>query len=179
MSHEASPGLPVAASGRPAAARSVDETDLRLLAELQTHARLTNRELAERVGLSPAPCWRRVRRLEEAGLITRYAALLDAEALGFAVTAFVHVSLDDHHPDTVARFDALVAERPEVLECHAMSGQTDYLLKVVARGIPDYEAFLSRHLLQLGSLRSVSTSFVLRRRKHTTALPLEDGSERD
>jgi DNA-binding Lrp family transcriptional regulator len=166
------PGATAAPTARSAAERSVDEIDLRLLVELQGHARLTNRELAERVGLSPAPCWRRVRRLEEAGIITRYAALLDAEALGFAVTAFVHVSLDDHHPDTVARFDALVAERREVLECHAMSGQTDYLLKVVARSIPDYEAFLSRHLLQLGSLRSVSTSFVLRRRKHTTELPL-------
>jgi len=150
----------------------MDALDRRILEELQTNARLSNRDLAERVGLSPAPCWRRVRRLEESGLIVRYATLLDAEAVGLPVTAYLHVALDDHHPETVKGFDELIQRLPEVLECHAMSGQTDYLLKVVARSMSDYEAFLSRHLLPVAAVRSVNTSFVLKRKKLTTVLPV-------
>ncbi|OFV86980.1 MAG: hypothetical protein A2V74_08075 [Acidobacteria bacterium RBG_16_70_10] len=149
----------------------LDALDRRLLEELQKDARLTNRELAERVGLSPAPCWRRVRRLERSGRIARYAALLEAEAVGLPVTAYVHISLDDHHPQTVKRFDDLIQSLPAVLECYSMSGQTDYLLKVVARSMSDYEAFLTRHLLP--AVRSANTSFVLKRKKLTTVLPLE------
>jgi DNA-binding Lrp family transcriptional regulator len=134
----------------------LDELDRRILRELQPNAHLSNRDLAERVGLSPAPCWRRVRRLETEGFIAGYVTLLDAEAVGLPVTAYLHVSLDDHHPQTVARFDALIRRLPEVLECHAMSG-----------------AFLSRHLLPEAAVRSVNTSFVLKRKKLTTVLPLE------
>jgi hypothetical protein len=107
------------------------------------------------------------------GFIAGYVTLLDAEAVGLPVTAYLHVSLDDHHPQTVARFDALIRRLPEVLECHAMSGETDYLLKVVARSMSDYETFLSRHLLPEAAVRSVNTSFVLKRKKLTTVLPLE------
>jgi DNA-binding Lrp family transcriptional regulator len=151
----------------------LDELDRRILRELQPNAHLSNRDLAERVGLSPAPCWRRVRRLEKEGFVSGYVTLLDAEAVGLPVTAYLHISLDDHHPQTVARFDALIRRLPEVLECHAMSGETDYLLKVVARSMSDYEAFLSRHLLPEAAVRSVNTSFVLKRKKLTTVLPLE------
>jgi DNA-binding Lrp family transcriptional regulator len=151
----------------------LDELDRRILRELQPDAHLSNRDLAERVGLSPAPCWRRVRRLEKEGFVAGYVTLLDAEAVGLPVTAYLHISLDDHHAQTVKRFDDLVQSRPEVLECHAMSGQTDYLLKVVARSMSDYEAFLSRHLLPVAAIRSVNTSFVLKRKKLTTVLPLE------
>lgn len=151
----------------------LDELDRRILRELQPNAHLSNRDLAERVGLSPAPCWRRVRRLEKEGFVAGYVTLLDAEAVGLPVTAYLHVSLDDHHAQTVKRFDDLIQSLPEVLECHAMSGQTDYLLKVVARSMSDYEAFLSRYLLPVAAVRSVNTSFVLKRKKLTTVLPLE------
>jgi len=151
----------------------LDKTDCRILQELQHDARLTNQELAERVGLSPAPCWRRLKRLEQAGLIGQYSAILEPESVGFTITAYSHVSLDDHHPDSVRAFNDLVSERPEVLECFMMSGQYDYLLKVVARNMKHYEEFLTKHLLPNPSVRSVSTSFVLRRMKYTTALPVE------
>jgi len=151
----------------------LDELDRRILGELQQDARLTNRELSERVGLSPAPCWRRVKRLEESGVVVRHATLLDPEAVGLPVTAYLHVALDDHHAQTVKRFDELIQRLPEVLECYSMSGQTDYLLKVVAAGMSEYEAFLSRNLLPVAAVRSVNTSFVLKRKKLTTVLPLD------
>src|SRR5262247_3570833 len=104
----------------------IDSTDCRILSELQKDARLTNQELAARIGLSAAPCWRRLKRLEEAGVIQRCVALLDPQALGFSMTVFASVSLENHHAETVALFDALVQERDEVLECYSMSGQYDY-----------------------------------------------------
>lgn len=150
----------------------IDLTDSRILEELQRDARLTNQELAGRVGLSPAPCWRRLKRLEEAGHIAQYAAILDADSVGFSITAYSHVSLENQHPDSVKLFNEFVQDRPEVLECFMMSGQYDYLLKVVARTMTDYEQFLTKHLLPNPAVRSVSTSFVLRRMKYTTALPV-------
>ena len=151
----------------------IDATDAKILEELQRDARLTNQELAQRVGLSPAPCWRRLKRLEDAGLIAQFAAILDADSVGFSITAYSHVSLENHHPDSVKLFNDLVQDRPEVLECFMMSGQYDYLLKVVARTMSHYEEFLAKHLLPNPAVRSVSTSFVLRRMKYTTALPVE------
>jgi len=151
----------------------LDSTDVRILRELQKDGRLTNQELAKRVGLSSAPCWRRLKRLEESHVIDNYAALLDPEALGLTVTVYAAVSLDNHHEATVRSFDAVIRERPEVLECYSMSGQYDYLLKVVARNMSDYERFLSGHLLPCPAVRAVSTSFVLKRKKFTTALPVE------
>lgn len=150
----------------------IDLTDARILEELQRDARLTNQELAQRVGLSPAPCWRRLKRLEETGHIAQYAAILDADSVGFSITAYSHVSLENQHPDSVKLFNEFVHDRPEVLECFMMSGQYDYLLKVVARTMTDYEQFLTKHLLPNPAVRSVSTSFVLRRMKFTTALPV-------
>jgi Lrp/AsnC family leucine-responsive transcriptional regulator len=152
---------------------TLDKIDARILRELQRDARQTNQELAKKVGLSPAPCWRRLRKLEEDGLITQYSAVLDADKAGFTITAYSHVSLENHHPDSVSQFGELVRERPEVLECIMMSGEYDYLLKVVARSMADFQEFLTRHLLQNPSVRSVNTSFVLKRLKFTTALPVE------
>src|SRR5687768_17523427 len=126
----------------------LDKTDCRILRELQRDARQTNQELAKRVGLSPAPCWRRLKRLEEDGLITQYSALLDADSVGFTITAYSHISLENHHPDSVRAFNDLIQERPEVLECSMMSGEYDYLLKVVARSMGDFQQFLTKHLLQ-------------------------------
>lgn len=152
---------------------TLDSTDARILRELQRDGRLSNQELARRVDLSPAPCWRRLKRLEESHVIEGYAALLDPEALGLTVTVYAAVSLDNHHESTVRLFDEVVSRREEVLECYSMSGQFDYLLKVVARSMSAYERFLSGHLLPCPAVRAVNTSFVLKRKKFTTALPVE------
>ena len=158
---------------RPERAERLDRLDRRILAELQENARLSNQELARRVGLSTAPCWRRLRRLEQQGFITRYATLLNASALGLPIVAYALVSLVNHHPQSVREFDRLVNARPEVLECHSMSGPNDYLLRIVASSIEAYEHFLATHLLQSGAVRAVNTSFVLRTKKFTTRLPVE------
>ena len=152
--------------------RPLDRLDRRILATLQLEARITNQELANRVGLSPAPCWRRLKRMESEGIIAGYATLLSAPAIGLTIQAYAMVSLENHHADTVAAFDRLVRDRAEVLECHSMSGTNDYLLRIVAASMEAYEHFLSTHLLQLAAVRSVNTSFVLRTKKFTTQLPL-------
>ena len=153
--------------------KDLDRLDRRILDELQADARLTNQELAKRVGLSAAPCWRRLRRLEQEGFISRYATLLDGPAVGLPIIAYALVTLENHHPDNVRRFDQLVSERPEVLECHSMSGSNDYLLRIVASSIQAYEHFLSTQVLQSGAVRAVNTSFVLRTKKFTTRLPVQ------
>jgi len=155
-----------------AMAKTLDRLDRRILEELQLDARIANQELAKRVGLSPAPCWRRLRRLEESGFIEGYATLLRAPAIGLPILAYALVSLENHHPESVGRFDELVKTRPEVLECHSMSGANDYLLRIVAASMEAYEQFLSTQLLRLAAVRSVNTSFVLRTKKFTTRLPL-------
>lgn len=151
---------------------TLDKLDVRILEELQQDGRLTNQKLAEKVGLSPSPCWRRVKRLEENGVIDRYVTLLNAEPLGLQVTAFLMVSLEDHHPDTVAHFDSLVGELPQIQECYATSGIADYLLKIVISSMREYEELLIGNLLQVTGVRTANTSFVLKERKRTTALPL-------
>jgi Lrp/AsnC family leucine-responsive transcriptional regulator len=153
-------------------AKTLDRLDRRILDELQGDARISNQELARRVGLSPAPCWRRLRRLEAAGFIAGYATLLNGAAVGLPILAYALISLENHHPETVKQFDQLVKERPEVLECHSMSGPNDYLLRIVAASMEAYERFMSAHVLQLPAVRAVNTSFVLRTKKFTTRLPV-------
>jgi DNA-binding Lrp family transcriptional regulator len=153
-------------------AKKLDRLDRRILDELQGDARISNQELAKRVGLSPAPCWRRLRRLEQEGFISGYATLLQASAVGLPILAYALVSLENHHPETVREFDTLVKGRPEVLECHSMSGPNDYLLRIVAASMEAYEHFMSAHMLQSKAVRSVNTSFVLRTKKFTTRLPV-------
>lgn len=146
--------------------------DVEILEVLQADGRISNRDLAAKVALSPSPCWRRVRTLEEDGVIERYVALLAPEKLDLAVIAFAHVSLTDHHPESVEEFDAAVDRAPEVLECYMTSGEHDYMLKVITADMASYEHFLSDKMLRLPSVRTVNTGFVLRRKKYTTALPL-------
>ena len=153
-------------------AKTLDRLDRRILDELQADARISNQELAKRVGLSPAPCWRRLRRLEKDGLITGHVTLLNAPAIGLPIVAYAMVSLENHHPESVKQFDQMIGECPEVLECHSMSGTNDYLLRIVAASIEAYEKFMSTHLLQLRAVRAVNTSFVLRTQKFTTRLPV-------
>jgi DNA-binding Lrp family transcriptional regulator len=153
----------------------MDAYDRKILTLLQTQGRLTNKELAEAVMLSPSPCWRRVQRLETSGIIQGYRAVLDQEKLGLTITAFAHVTLDNHHSDTVAAFDRAILQWPEVLECHATSGDSDYLLKIVTRDMPAYNRFLSEKLLTLPAIRAINSSFSLNCKKNTTDLPLAEG----
>jgi DNA-binding Lrp family transcriptional regulator len=151
--------------------KTLDRVDRRILDELQADARISNQDLAKRVGLLSAPCWGR--RLEQEGFIASYATLLNASSVGLPILAYAQVTLDNHHPESVREFDQLIAHRPEVLECHSMSGSNDYLLRIVAGSMEAYEHFLSTHVLQTKAVRSVNTSFVLRTKKFTTHLPLE------
>jgi DNA-binding Lrp family transcriptional regulator len=152
--------------------RTLDRVDRRILDTLQGDARISNQELAKKIGLSPAPCWRRLRRLEEEGFISGYATVLNGSAIGLPILAYALVTLENHHPETVRQFDRLIQDRPEVLECHSMSGANDYLLRIVAASMEAYEHFLSTQLLQSPAVRSVNTSFVLRTKKSTTRLPV-------
>ena len=152
----------------------MDKTDLRILAELQADGRLSSQALAEKVGLSTSPCWRRVRKLEEDRVIRKTVAILDPEKIGLDVIAVAAVSLEDHRPDSVRAFDDMVASRPEILECYAMSGQHDYHLKIACKSIQAYERLLREHIMPCRAVHHVSTGFVLRKNKYTTALPLEE-----
>ena len=150
----------------------LDPTDRRLLALLQRNARASTQDLAEAAGLSPSPAWRRVRRLEEAGVITGHVALLSAQRLGLRAMAYVQVSLMDHTEASLARFARFVEAEAQVLECASITGAADYLLKIVAEDAEGLERFLMRRLLATGIIRATVTNFVLRQTKYTTALPV-------
>ncbi|MBW6530042.1 Lrp/AsnC family transcriptional regulator [Sphingomonas sp. RRHST34] len=149
----------------------LDATDRRLLALLQEDATISIADLAERVSLSPTPCWKRVKRLERVGLIRSRVALLDRGALGLDVTVFVAVRTTQHSDEWLQTFAEGVARIPEVVEFYRMSGEVDYLLKVVARDIADYDR-IYRKLIKVAPLHDVSSSFAMQEIKSTTALPL-------
>jgi Lrp/AsnC family leucine-responsive transcriptional regulator len=151
----------------------LDRYDRRILEELQRDGRISNQELAERIGLSPAPCLRRVRALEQSGLITGYRALLDAKQLGLSLMALIHISMDRHTPERFANFDKRVAEMPEVMECLLITGQdADYQLKVVVRDMDAFQALLLERITRIAGVSGVHSSFVLRQVVEKTALPL-------
>ena len=151
----------------------IDRYDRRILDELQRDGRISNQELAERIGLSPAPCLRRVRALERSGLIAGYRALLDARQLGLSLMALIHISMDRHTPERFANFDKLVAELPEVMECLLITGQdADYQLKVVVRDMDAFQALLLERITRIEGVSGVHSSFVLRRVVDKTAFPL-------
>jgi Lrp/AsnC family leucine-responsive transcriptional regulator len=151
----------------------IDRYDRRILDELQRDGRISNQELAERIGLSPAPCLRRVRALEQSGLIVGYRALLDARQLGLSLMALIHISMDRHTPERFANFDKLVAELPEVMECLLITGQdADYQLKVVVRDMDAFQALLLERITRIEGVSGVHSSFVLRRVVDKTAFPL-------
>lgn len=153
--------------------QTLDEPDKRLLGLLQRNARLSTQELAGRTGLSASPAWRRVRRLEQDGVIRHYVAMLDPRRLGLHAVAYVHVSLLDHTEATISRFDAFVQAEDQIVECASITGSNDYVIKVYARDPEHLEFFIMRRLLALGVVRSSTTNFVLRQTKYTTALPLD------
>ncbi|HEV2301321.1 MAG TPA: Lrp/AsnC family transcriptional regulator [Stellaceae bacterium] len=154
------------------AKQELDQIDRRILAELQQNARLSNSDLAERVGISPSPCWRRVRRLEESRVIERYVSLLDPGRLGLAVSVFVQVSLATQVESALEIFEKAILARPEVMECYLMTGNADYLLRVVAADLAAYERFLMDHLTRIPVVSNIRSSFALRSVKYRTDLPL-------
>ena len=159
----------------------LDRIDRKILDAMQANARISNLELAEAVGLSPTPCSRRVKRLEESGIIRGHVTLLDQDRLGLKLTAYIGISMDRHTPDRFEAFEAEVVNYPEVMECSVVTGQTaDYLLKAVVPDMTYYEKFLLGKLTRVPGVTGVHSSFELRRVVQRTALPLEhiaDGVE--
>ena len=150
----------------------LDTIDKRILAQLQRNGRISNVDLAAAVGLSPSPCLRRVRDLENAGVIDRYAAILDQSAAGYALSIFVQVTLERQVETALERFERIIAERPEVMECYLMTGDSDYLLRVVAPDLDGFQHFLLEHLTRIPGVASIKSSFALKQVSYRTALPL-------
>lgn len=150
----------------------LDDFDRRILDCLQTSPQLSMIEVAERVGLSHTPCWRRVRRMENAGLILGKLTVLDPRALGFPVSVLASVRIRNHDEAVLEAFEAEVCSHPEIVECFAMSGESDYVIRVLARSIDDYEQFLRRVLLHLPGVDAINSNFALKHVKLTTNIPL-------
>ncbi len=152
---------------------NLDRYDRRILELLQKDGRISNQDLAERIGLSPSPCLRRVRALEEAGIITAYRALVDARKLGLSLTALIHISMDRHTPERFANFEKKITALPEVLECLLITGQdADYQVKVVVADMDAYQALLLNKITRIEGVTGVHSSFVLRKVVDETALPV-------
>jgi len=151
----------------------LDRYDRQILTILQEEGRISNQELADRIGLSPSPCLRRVQAIEKAGLITGYRALVDAKALGLSLMAIIQISMDQHTPERFENFEAKVRAIPDVLECLLITGQdADYLLKVVVRDMDAYQELLLNRITRIAGVSGVHSSFVLRRVVDNTSLPI-------
>jgi Lrp/AsnC family leucine-responsive transcriptional regulator len=152
----------------------LDRYDCQILEILQEDGRINNQDLADRIGLSPSPCLRRVRALEEAGLIVAYRAHLDARKLGLTLMALIHISMDIHTPERFANFEAEIAVLPEVLECLLITGQdADYQIKVAVRDMDHYQSLLLNRITRITGVTGVHSSFVLRRVLDKTALMVQ------
>jgi Lrp/AsnC family transcriptional regulator, leucine-responsive regulatory protein len=150
----------------------LDTTDWRILARLQGEARISNVDLARAVNLSPSPCLSRVRALEERGVISRYVTLLDPLRVGLTVSVFIQVSLEKQMRDALDTFESSVLARDEVMECYLMTGDADYLLRVVVADVPSLERFIVDWLAKIPGVASIKSSFALKQVKYKTALPL-------
>ena len=151
----------------------LDKYDRLILEALQKNGRMSNQELADSINLSPSPCLRRVRALEESGLIDGYVALLNARKLGLTLVSFIQISMDKHTPDRFDVFEKTIEAYPEVLECHLITGQSaDYLLKVIVKDMDAFQQFLLQKLLKIEGVGGVHSSFVLKSPKDKTALPV-------
>ncbi|OGA41266.1 MAG: ArsR family transcriptional regulator [Betaproteobacteria bacterium RIFCSPLOWO2_12_FULL_68_19] len=150
----------------------MDALDLRILERLQHDARISNVELARAVNLSPSPCLARVRALEEDGTIARYVTLLDAKKIGITVSVLVQVTLEKQIEPALEAFESAVRERPEVMECYLMTGDADYLLRVLVPDVPAFERFILEFLSRVPGVGNIKSSFALKQVKYQTALPL-------
>ncbi len=154
---------------------TLDRYDRQILTLLQENGRLSNQELADRIGLSPSPCLRRVRALEEAGLITAYRALVDEQKLGLSLTVLVHISMDRHTPERFENFERSIRALPEVLECLLITGQdADYQLKLVVKDMNAYQDLLLNRITRIEGVSGVHSSFVMRRVVDRTSVPVPE-----
>ena len=152
--------------------QEIDEIDRKILAALQKDAHMTTDKLAEFVGLSQSPCARRIRALREAGVIKGYVAVVDQAKVGLPISVFISIKLERQREEELDRFQAAVSRWPEIVECYLMTGQRDYLLRVVIRDIESFEQFLKQKLTKLDGVASIESSFALGQVKHLQALPL-------
>lgn len=150
----------------------LDVIDVKILSVLQKNASVNVQELADLVGISKTPCWRRLKKLEHTGVVKKQVALLDRKKLGFSLMAYVQVTMLNHEIETLNTFLRFIEDSPFILECNAIAGNFDYVLKVVVKDTEQLETFLMRQLLSLGVIQSTNTNFILREKKNTTALPL-------
>ncbi len=150
----------------------LDVIDLKILSILQKDSRVTMQDLAERVGLSVSPCHRRVKLLEESGVITRYSAMVDQKSLGLHVSVFISIKLERQKEEDLDRFAKAISGWSEVLECYLMTGNRDYLLRVVAADLASYETFLKTKLTRLNGIASIESSFALSQVKYSISLPV-------
>lgn len=155
-------------------ADDLDLTDRRILVLLQQDAKLSIAEVADRVGLSPTPCWKRIKRLQANGVLTGYVGLVDPWRVGLGLTVFVMIEIADHTPEARERFTAGLSAMPEVLEFYRIAGEIDYLLKVVVADMPAYDAFYAR-LTALAPLKGITSRLAMERLKYETALPVDAG----
>jgi DNA-binding Lrp family transcriptional regulator len=153
---------------------TIDAADVRILRTLQEDGRLTNIDLASKVGLSASPCWRRVRRLEESGAIRGYQAVVDRRVVGLGVLAFVRVQIDSHSDEDARRFEAEVAKLPEVVACYSIAGEADFLLQVVSDDLDAYAEFAMTVIRRLPGIKEMNTSFVLKEIKPMAATPVRE-----
>lgn len=149
----------------------MDLIDRRIVRELQKDGRITNQELATLVNLSPSPCLRRLRALEEQGIIKGYSASIDAKAYGLPITALIRIKLGKHTEDAVKSFEDRIKRLDQVLECHVLTGDTDYFLKVLVAGLEEYEEFVRRQIHPIGDINSIDSSFVYGTVKNTDIYP--------
>jgi Lrp/AsnC family transcriptional regulator, leucine-responsive regulatory protein len=154
------------------AALSLDATDLKILTELQDNAKMTNAELATRVNLSPSPCLTRVRALERAGVIARYVTVVDPLALGLTLNVFIQVRLDRQVEPALDCFERAMAQFPEVMECYLMTGDADYLVRVIVADLQELESFIVKHVSRIEGVANIRSSFALKQIKYRTALPV-------
>lgn len=150
----------------------MDRIDLRILTALQNDPTLTVAAVGEKVGISHTPCWRRIKKLEDDGIIQGRALILDPKKIGFPINVFAEIRLKKHESEVVDAFEQSVQQHEEIVECHSMSGKADFLIRVLVQSVSDYEDFLKRILLQLPGVGSVNSRFALNSIKCTTDLPL-------
>jgi Lrp/AsnC family transcriptional regulator len=151
---------------------AIDTFDRKIIQIIQAEPNIAIQALAERIGLSHTPCWRRLKKLEERGVIKGRAVLLDAAALGLPVAVFAHIRMKSHDEDTLLAFERTARARPEIVECFSMSGEIDFLLRVAMPSVAEYETFLKKVLVHLPGVSSVNSSFALKCVKFTTMLPV-------
>ncbi len=155
--------------------KMLDKTDFKIIAELQNNGRLSNQELSERVALSPSPCLRRVRQLEKSGVIKGYMAIVDQEACGLPVMAFITIRLDKQEQSVIQIFEDSIAELDDVMACYLMSGTSDYMLHVLSRSLKEYERFIRDRLTRIPGIGSLETHFAFGQVKQKKVFPSLDG----